>query len=281
MAEQVDYSYKFGTRTPVKFSDPLTGSELTVRTNGMVFVTEVNEPKSREELRDEVVKFAEEAIGNTFLALPAQFNCVNLNGQREVFEETVRIGLQETGVKAHVHIADFRFDDASGEIVKKYVKEHPEAAEAAKQANAGGSRGRGDSAGPGGPQGRGNEANAAGAGVPGADGCGKPEGGGPNGGKTSDRTDGSGRPGPGGEKPSGERPSGGRPGSGGERPSGSNPSETDGTNKPEQGSAQNTGKKTGSVFSITPKLLFCRECGRRLSEGDKFCRNCGAGTEKS
>ena len=238
MAEQVDYSYKFGTRTPVKFSDPLTGSELTVRTNGMVFVTEVNELKSREELRDEVVKFAEEAIGNTFLALPAQFNCVNLNGQREVFEETVRIGLEETGVKAHVHIADFRFDDASGEIVKKYVKEHPEAA---KQGNAGGSRGRGDSSGPGGPQGRGNEANAAGAGVSGAG---------------SENSDGA-------------------------QLSGSNPSETEGANKSEQGSTQNTGKRTGSGFSITPKLLFCRECGRRLSEGDKFCRNCGAGTEKS
>jgi hypothetical protein len=115
----------------VVFSDPLTGRELAVRTNGMVFVTELAEFKSKEELKAEVVGFAEESVGNTFLALPSQFNCANLNAQRELFEETLRIGLAEQSITAHVHMAPFRFEEECEAAVRQYLKEHPEAVEAA------------------------------------------------------------------------------------------------------------------------------------------------------
>ena len=191
MSEQVDYSYKFGTRTPVVFSDPLTGRELAVRTNGMVFVTELTDYKSKEELKAEVVGFAEESVGNTFLALPSQFNCANLNAQRELFEETLRIGLAEQGITAHVHMAPFRFEEECEAAVRQYLKEHPEAVEAAA-ATAAASAGAGTSSTTG-------TAGAAGA-VP-AQGGARPE-----------RPDGKGKPGERPERPEGKDKPGEKPG---------------------------------------------------------------------
>lgn len=122
MSEKVDYVYRFGTVEPVTFRDTANKRDFSVRTNGMVFVTEIGSEATQDELKPAVIGTAVAAISHVFEGLPGQFTYADLNDQLDVFNETIRLELEEQGITATAAIAAFRFDASDDQKIKELQK---------------------------------------------------------------------------------------------------------------------------------------------------------------